>query len=242
MSQLVLPNTIDTSTEIVASEHQQNYEAIRDLINGGMDSFNLSAAAAALLGLTQSGSIRRGRTFIAGEDTRTNPAYGLMSTPDRVSSLVLPTDGLFIIGYSARWKTTTNLARAALFLNSTQVVIPHYSGAAATLSPQSASISATGGTANKWNRIASSGAGLASTASDLDLNVADATTGQLVGVLGNIVTSSDAATATETPGQAGGLAVVFADAGTYDVSVQFKATAGTVHARQRKLWVMAIGF
>lgn len=37
MSQLVLPNTVDAGTEIVAAEHQANYVAIRDLINGNLE-------------------------------------------------------------------------------------------------------------------------------------------------------------------------------------------------------------
>ena len=37
MSQLVLPHTIDAGTEIVAVEHQANYVAIRDLINGNLE-------------------------------------------------------------------------------------------------------------------------------------------------------------------------------------------------------------
>lgn len=37
MSQLVLPHTIDAGTAIVANEHQLNYEAIRDVINGNLE-------------------------------------------------------------------------------------------------------------------------------------------------------------------------------------------------------------
>lgn len=37
MSQLVLPHTIDTGTEILAVEHQANYTAIRNLLNGGLE-------------------------------------------------------------------------------------------------------------------------------------------------------------------------------------------------------------
>lgn len=37
MAQLVLPHTIDAGTEIVAVEHQSNYVAIRDLINGNLE-------------------------------------------------------------------------------------------------------------------------------------------------------------------------------------------------------------
>lgn len=43
MSNLVLPSSIDAGTEIVAAEHQANYVAIRDLINGGLDTANLAA-------------------------------------------------------------------------------------------------------------------------------------------------------------------------------------------------------
>lgn len=37
MSQLILPNSIDAGTEIVAAEHQANYVAIRDAINGQLE-------------------------------------------------------------------------------------------------------------------------------------------------------------------------------------------------------------
>lgn len=37
MSQLILPNSIDAGTEITAVEHQTNYTAIRDLINGNIE-------------------------------------------------------------------------------------------------------------------------------------------------------------------------------------------------------------
>lgn len=44
MSTLVLPHTITAGTEIVAADHQDNYVAIRDLLNGGLDTANLTAA------------------------------------------------------------------------------------------------------------------------------------------------------------------------------------------------------
>lgn len=37
MTQLVLPQTIDAGTDITATEHQQNYVAIRDIINGQLE-------------------------------------------------------------------------------------------------------------------------------------------------------------------------------------------------------------
>lgn len=38
--QLVLPNTIDAQTPITAAEHQSNYEAIRDVLNGNIEGGN----------------------------------------------------------------------------------------------------------------------------------------------------------------------------------------------------------
>ena len=40
----------------------------------------------------------------------------------------------------------------------------------------------------------------------------------------------------------GGFTFAFAAAGTYTVSVQFKASSGSVTASNRKLWVWTIGF
>ena len=36
--------------------------------------------------------------------------------------------------------------------------------------------------------------------------------------------------------------MVFAAAGTYDISVQFKASSGSVTVKNRKLWVWTMGF
>jgi hypothetical protein len=52
-------------------------------------------------------------------------------------------------------------------------------------------------------------------------NTTEVTTGQVVGVVGSW----------------GGFAVVFAAAGTYDVSVQFKSSVGSVTVKNRHLWV-----
>ena len=55
----------------------------------------------------------------------------------------------------------------------------------------------------------------------------DVTTGQIVNVGGSA---------------SGGVVTVFAAAGTYDVSVQFLAVAGSVTVKERKLWVWVQGF
>jgi hypothetical protein len=40
----------------------------------------------------------------------------------------------------------------------------------------------------------------------------------------------------------GGVCYVFAAAGTYDVSVQFKASSGSITAKSRKLWVSSVDY
>jgi hypothetical protein len=40
----------------------------------------------------------------------------------------------------------------------------------------------------------------------------------------------------------GGPVKVFAAAGTYDISVQFKTSAGTLSVKNRKLWARAVAF
>jgi hypothetical protein len=47
---------------------------------------------------------------------------------------------------------------------------------------------------------------------------------------------------TLTTGDAGGVVSMFAAAGTYTISVQFKALSGSVTASNRKLWVQALSF
>lgn len=182
---------------------------------------NLPVSLLQRLGLNDaSGQKGRGKSIIAQSEARTNTAYGLMTTPDRVSGIVLPTDGLICIGYQATWfESVIGAARAAIFIGATQLKI------------------ATNGTAPAVQE-AGPRTGLATTANALhtfhdglthiDSNNSyggDVTTGQVIG--GAI---------------GGGVCYVFAAAGTYDISVQFKASSGSVTALARKLWVWSLGF
>lgn len=243
MPDLILPNTIDAATPIVASEHQQNYEAIRDTINA-LDGENLAAALAAILGVTQAGSIRRGYTSIPSEDSRTNAAYGLLANPDRVSNIVVPTGGLLRIAYQARWlESVAGAARAAVFIGANQLKVANYGGAPVT----QAAVMATGaGTPSTYTPLHSSNRGLLSAPSRAS-STADVTTGQILGAAMTFGTDS----LVELGGTVliqeefhldGGEIIVFLDAGTYDVSIQFKASSGTVYARERRLWVESRGF
>lgn len=61
----------------------------------------------------------------------------------------------------------------------------------------------------------------------------------------NGLSASTSATALATTGEllgnGGGLALIFAAAGTYAISVKYRATSGSITAKERKLWVVAYG-
>jgi hypothetical protein len=140
--------------------------------------------------------------------------------------LVLPTDGLLLVGYQATWQeSNAGQARASLFIGATQAKVA--AGGAAP-GVQEAQISYSGGAVPPLDApLATGTAGLTSgTPGPAGTYTGDVTTGQIM----------------YAGGSSGGPCVVFAAAGTYDISVQFKAGAGSVTVKNRKLWAWTIGF
>lgn len=147
---------------------------------------------------------------IAKEESRESATYGTLATPDEIKEVVVPENGIVLIGYSAKFKSSVSASgAAAIFLNANQ--LKEY-----TTEPKDI---AAGTTATTFRNLTSSWRGL-STASAGEAIGADVTTGQLIG-----------------SSLAGGLAAVFLAAGTYTVSVRFKAVEGKVTAKERRLWV-----
>jgi hypothetical protein len=168
---------------------------------------------------------RRGATAIATAETRTNTVYGLMTTPDVVRSVVLPADGLLLIAYQAQWQESVlSAARAGIFIGANQV----RQATVTTNLPEDALLGGT--TPAKYMSLWSTNFGLASTPTTGSDYLGDVTTGQAIG---GVTTGTT---------RIGGFCVVFAAAGTYDVSVQYKSSSGTVTAKERKLWVQSIDF
>lgn len=212
--------------------------ALVNLANGNLDTANLSGAAgitAAQLataivqaaGLNSGGTVRRGKSIIVTEETRTNTAYGLMTTPDRVQGIVLPTDGLICVAYQAMFKSTITggSGKAAIFLGANQLKAP----IAATAAPGVQEASSNNSAANVYRPLSSYYGGLIGD-HDATAYTGDVTTGQIVGGENN------------TAQPQGGVCTIFAAAGTYDISVQFKDAAGTVSVKGRSLWVWTLGF
>lgn len=184
----------------------------------------LANSGAAQLGLNSGGVVRRGKSIKAGEGTRTSPAYGSLGSgaepgPDQVSNVVLPTDGLIVMAFQALVKSSVaGAGSAAIFIGANQLK------RAGPASPAVQETSTNSSAADNYDAVSSYGGGLIGS----DSSVAETglvVTGQLVGV-----------------GGSGGVCYIFAAAGTYDIGVQFKATSGSVTAKERKLWVWSMGF
>lgn len=168
-----------------------------------------------------------GKSIVATSETRTSSSYGLLTTPDRVQNVVLPTDGHIEVAYHAQWSQSTAVAaNAAIFIGATQLQLGNASGGGTNPNQEAVTGTGTSNGIDHWlttyelGLISDVSAGAAHPA-------APVTTGMVVGSGGS---------------GRGGIVRVFAAAGTYDVSVQFKTTSGTLTVKNRKLWVRAIPF
>lgn len=207
---------------------------IKTYVNGDgwVDADRLDATVAANLGLSDGTDTRRGKCIIATEESRTNTAFGTMTTPDQVSGITVPTDGLIFVLFRAHWRNgAAGTAEAAIFLNDEQLKVPQANGA-----PVVSGGSFSGLTLGYGHLI--SGEPSTSSTSTLytetagayfALDVSDVTTGQAV-------------VSTATSGGRGSIIPIEVAAGTYDVSVRFKASTGSVYVKNRKLKVWTMGF
>jgi hypothetical protein len=209
--------------------------------NGNIDTNNWKAAAGwvagpldattllAILGVTGGGVTRRGKSIIPGVDTTTATAYNIANLggaghQDVVSGVVLPTDGLIVVAYQALWKNTlVGNGRAAIFIGPTQAVVTAGATGGAPLAQNGA-----GPGSGNFAPLATTPVGLDGSTSP-GVDDTEVTTGQIVAPSGSTGN--------------GGATYLFAAAGTYDVSIQFKNNAaGTLSVKNRHLWVWTIGF
>lgn len=197
----------------------------------------LASADLAKMGIDGAATVRRGKSIVATEQSTTSTSYTTLTTPDRVSSVVLPTDGFILVWYQAMWKeSNAQNARAGIFLGSNQVKAATM-GTAAPAVFDAVFASGTGSQVDEYGPLVSDTRyGLYGTYTQAsgDIRTAytgDVTTGQVQGVR---YPAGD---------YFGGPVYIFAAAGTYDVSVQFKVNAaGSVTVKERKLLVATMGF
>jgi hypothetical protein len=254
MGTLTYPVTLTANTNENVNDLNSNLNAIAAVLNGNVDSNNIAAQGvtkAALeltlaqqLGISGGATTGRGKSIIATSESRSNAAYGTLTTPDQVTGIVLPTDGLMFIAYQARWQESVlGAARAAIFLGANQLKMNWVSSP----QTQAAAINGSGGAGND-RVLVSAPAGLVST-NDVGPATADVTTGQSIAMtvlqpslINMEIGGSVQGFVTSALAHAGGICAVFAAAGTYTVSVQFKASSGSVTANNRKLWCWTLGF
>lgn len=215
------------ASAIDSSKIQDGTIANADLAASIISNDKLSTASLQQLGLTNGAQVGRGKSIIATPESRTNVAYGTLTTPDQVTGFVLPTDGLIVMAYQALWQeSVAGAARAAIFVGATQLkAAPNSTNQSSAPVPQEAS-TGSGSVFNDDLALASQSGGLASEQAPSNVIYSgDVTTGQILGLSG-----------------AGGPCYIFAAAGTYTVSVQFKSTSGSVTVKNRRLWVWSVGF
>lgn len=178
------------------------------------------AAVKSQAGITAGGIVRRGKSIIATQETTTSATYTTLTTPDQVSNVVLPTDGLIVVGFQAYAKTDVNASgRAAIFLGANQLKGP------GTV-PAVVETPAFSSGANDWSVVVSTSVGLTRDSTGSVTSPAVVTTGMVL----------------PPPLLGGGLCSIWAAAGTYTVSVQWKTSSGTLTAKERRLWVWTMGF
>ena len=214
------------------------------IADGAVTADEIAAADAARLGLSRTGTVSRGKSIIATAESSTNASYGTLTTPDQVANIVLPTDGLIFVVYQAAWKeSVVGAGEAALFLNSTQVVVADANSGGAIGGPARAQHYSP--TADRYAPLTTCATGLLSYKGAGGFGAgacadygSDASTGQVVGGgLMPFYAGADWATF-----MTGGPCCIFAAAGTYTVSVRFQSSSGSVTAKNRKLWVWTVGF
>jgi hypothetical protein len=171
---------------------------------------------------------RRGKSIVDTAETISSVGYSLLTTPDRVSNIVLPEDGFLVVLFSAVWWESVNdAARASIFIGANQLKV-NKQGTGQVI--QEAGIE---GNPNIETALTSYPGGLRGS---LGSNASgdftpEITTGQAIAIV-----QSDEAQNTEAMG---GPCYIFAAAGTYNISVQYKVSSGNVTVRDRKLWVEA---
>jgi hypothetical protein len=171
-------------------------------------------------GTIATASVRK--SIIAAAESRSTTSYGTLTTPDKVT-VTLPTDGLLKIMYQATWDPGGGLA--AIFIGANQLkYLPDNSGSGAPIVQEAGGGSVPGAILSTRPDAGGLLAIYPSVA-----YTGEVTTGQTFGVVTTVPISGRIS--------GSGPIYVFAAAGTYDVSVQFKAGGSAMTVSKRKLWV-----
>ena len=234
-------NTPPDTNVIDADEINENYDRIYDYLQDGVEL--LDNTSNEKLGLSAGATVRRGKSILTAEETVTTSAtFASAPTPDRVSGIVLPTDGLIFLACQSMWQYISGGApRAAIFLGGTECKMAYDGGTAPGIMEGQL------GSSTAYVPLVSTGAGLISGNTGGSDYTGDLTTGQIIGLGPN----ASAGGSFENPAlgaalpvmPVGGVCAIFAAAGSYDVGIRYKtAGAGSIKVKNRKLWVWTQSF
>jgi hypothetical protein len=194
--------------------------------NNAVTADKVSSQIGTYAGISQSGTVRRGKTINTANETwaGTPGTFGDLPTPDSVATVTIPTSGIIWVTYHALWKLTgaSNPSSIAIFLGSNQLTT--LVGDVATPAVVAGTLPTTG--VQYGTVVTSSG----STGWAID----DSTTNAIVP---DTTKPQYWVSMTRIP--------IEIDAGAYDVSVKYKtnvASGGTLQVKSRALWVSAEGF
>jgi hypothetical protein len=194
--------------------------------------------------VNNSGQTVKGVVSIAASQSVTSTTYTTLSTPDQITGIVVPANGLLEVSYTATWaESVSGAGRAAIFIDSNQITI---NGPAGGFLQAAATGNATAATSGP---LFTSTVGLVSTQNGGNVGGAvnpivggiSVVTGQLYAEFGGVVAPLGPSI-TGVFQSAGGACLISPAAGTHTVSVQFRASSGNVSAALRTLRVRALSF
>lgn len=186
---------------------------------------------------------------IAGTQSRENTSYGVLGTADEVKEIILPAYGLIFVHYEALVKNTVASAgRVAIFLNENQLKIPRATTAPVTQAAACSSSTSTFEYLSTFERGLYCGTeGAPTTPFEAVPLVAGVQLGteKLRHEINGGIEEFDVGN-----GEAGkivhhfmgGICVIRAPAGTYTVSIRYKASSGKIESKERTLRVWTQGF
>lgn len=204
-----------------------------------VDAEQFTNTLAQYTGVNNGSNVGRGKFSLATEQSTTSGSYTYLTTPDQVTGIVLPTDGLLFVAYHATWKMpagTSGLASIHLGTDALKTAV--YSSAAPGAGQTAANF--TGGAAG-YSVVATQPSGLFAQTATATSYGGDVTTGQIVGAgraTAPVVSPTD-----ETFVHGSVCGPIFAAAGTYTVGVKFLSDGvNPLYVKNRKLWVWTLGF
>ena len=189
------------------------------------------------------GEPKREQTYSSTAAEQETASASFVSLGDEVT-VTLPENGLVAIAYQATWQeSVAEAGRAAIFLGANQLKV-----AMGQLvdKPENLEAKNNNGSANQWIPLYSFTGGICAAAQAVAASyTGDVTTGQIVGGFaggggGTSFVAGGAGSFAQAGVVGGGPCYVFAAAGTYKITVQFRSSSGTVKVKNRKLWAWVV--